>query len=183
MNLFFPNLTKNIIMHLTSTIMSSHTVFNYIMEHKENEFILLKNELLISDVNNKLIIIISLIKNILDKNNITNIDELIKNYKKPLVELLDDFSVISYKEIPTDNSINLPEPIKISLNSTLDVIEQINQVLHSIHDKIVNHKKSYIKYVSRINVHSELQQIKTLDIIFDKRLKMLLDLLVVYKIC
>ena len=43
--------------------------------------------------------------------------------------------------------------------------------------KIVNHKKSYIKYVSRINVHSELQQIKTLDIIFDKRLKLLLDLL------
>ena len=110
-----------------------------------------------------------------------------KNYKKPLVELLDiendnDLSIINYKEIPSDNSINLPEPIKISLNSTLDIIEQINQVLHSIHDKIVNYKKSYIKYVSRINVHNELQQIKTLDIIFDKRLKMLLDLLVIYDI-
>jgi len=187
MNLFFPNFTKNIIMHLTSTIMSSHTVFNYIMEHKENEFILLKNELVISDINIKLIIITSLIKNILNNNNINNIDELIKNYKKPLVELLDiendnDLSIINYKEIPSDNSINLPEPIKISLNSTLDIIEQINQVLHSIHDKIVNYKKSYIKYVSRINVHNELQQIKTLDIIFDKRLKMLLDLLVIYDI-
>ncbi len=163
--------------------MSSHTVFNYIMTHKEDEFILLQNELLLSDINNKLIIITSLIKNILDKNNITNIDELIKNYKKPLIELLDDFNIVSYQEIPTDNSINLPEPIKISLNSTLDIVEQINKVLHSIHDKIVNHKKSYIKYVSRINVHSELQQIKTLDIIFDERLKLLLDLLLIYNIC
>ena len=163
--------------------MSSHTVFNYIMTHKEDEFILLQNELLLSDINNKLIIITSLIKNILDKNNITNIDELIKNYKKPLIELLDDFNIVSYQEIPTDNSINLQEPIKISLNSTLDIVEQINKVLHSIHDKIVNHKKSYIKYVSRINVHSELQQIKTLDIIFDKRLKLLLDLLLIYNIC
>ena len=40
--------------------MSSHTVFNYIIGHKEDEFLVLQNELLVSDINNKLIIITSL---------------------------------------------------------------------------------------------------------------------------
>jgi len=200
MNLLFPNISKNIIMHLTSTIMSSHTVFNYIIGHKEDEFLVLQNELLVSDINNKLIIITSLIKNIFNNNNITNIDELIKHYKKPLVELIDiqndddpetlrvcqmasDLSIVNYKELtPELTNLTIAEPIKIAINSTLDIIEKINEVLYSIHNKIVTYKKSYTKYISRINVHNELQQIKTLDIIFDKRLKILLDLLLIYKI-
>lgn len=190
MNLLFPNISKNIIMHLTSTIMSSHTVFNYIIGHKEDEFLVLQNELLVSDINNKLIIITSLIKNIFNNNNITNIDELIKHYKKPLVELIDiqnddDLSIVNYKELPFApevTNLTIAEPIKIAINSTLDIIEKINEVLYSIHNKIVIYKKSYTKYISRINVHNELQQIKTLDIIFDKRLKILLDLLLIYKI-
>ena len=190
MNLLFPNISKNIIMHLTSTIMSSHTVFNYIIGHKEDEFLVLQNELLVSDINNKLIIITSLIKNIFNNNNITNIDELIKHYKKPLVELIDiqnddDLSIVNYKDLPFApeiNNLTIAEPIKIAINSTLDIIEKINEVLYSIHNKIVTYKKSYTKYISRINVHNELQQIKTLDIIFDKRLKILLDLLLIYKI-
>jgi hypothetical protein len=188
MNLLFPNISKNIIMHLTSTIMSSHTVFNYIIGHKEDEFLVLQNELLVSDINNKLIIITSLIKNIFNNNNITNIDELIKHYKKPLVELIDiqnddDLSIVNYKELPLEvTNLTIAEPIKIAINSTLDIIEKINEVLYSIHNKIVTYKKSYTKYISRINVHNELQQIKTLDIIFDKRLKILLDLLLIYKI-
>ena len=202
MNLLFPStISKNIIMHLTSTIMSSHTVFNYIIGHKEDEFLVLQNELLVSDINNKLIIITSLIKNIFNNNNITNIDELIKHYKKPLVELIDiqnddDLSIVNYKELPVElcrkpegldltpelTNLTIAEPIKIAINSTLDIIEKINEVLYSIHNKIVTYKKSYTKYISRINVHNELQQIKTLDIIFDKRLKILLDLLLIYKI-
>ena len=190
MNLLFPNISKNIIMHLTSTIMSSHTVFNYIIGHKEDEFLVLQNELLVSDINIKLIIITSLIKNIFNNNNITNIDELIKHYKKPLVELIDiqnddDLSIVNYKELPFApevTNLTIAEPIKIAINSTLDIIEKINEVLYSIHNKIVIYKKSYTKYISRINVHNELQQIKTLDIIFDKRLKILLDLLLIYKI-
>jgi len=190
MNLLFPNISKNIIMHLTSTIMSSHTVFNYIIGHKEDEFLVLQNELLVSDINNKLIIITSLIKNIFNNNNITNIDELIKHYKKPLVELIDiqnddDLSIVNYKNLPFApevTNLTIAEPIKIAINSTLDIIEKINEVLYSIHNKIVTYKKSYTKYISRINVHNELQQIKTLDIIFDKRLKILLDLLLIYKI-
>lgn len=48
MNFLFPStISKNIIMHLTSTIMSSHTVFNYIIGHKEDEFLVLQNELLV----------------------------------------------------------------------------------------------------------------------------------------
>lgn len=190
MNLLFPNISKNIIMHLTSTIMSSHTVFNYIIGHKEDEFLVLQNELLVSDINNKLIIITSLIKNIFNNNNITNIDELIKHYKKPLVELIDiqnddDLSIVNYKDLPFApevTNLTIAEPIKIAINSTLDIIEKINEVLYSIHNKIVTYKKSYTKYISRINVHNELQQIKTLDIIFDKRLKILLDLLLIYKV-
>ena len=181
--------------------MSSHTVFNYIIGHKEDEFLVLQNELLVSDINNKLIIITSLIKNIFNNNNITNIDELIKHYKKPLVELIDiqnddDLSIVNYKELPPElcrkpegldlppevTNLTIAEPIKIAINSTLDIIEKINEVLYSIHNKIVTYKKSYTKYISRINVHNELQQIKTLDIIFDKRLKILLDLLLIYKI-
>jgi len=202
MNLLFPStISKNIIMHLTSIIMSSHTVFNYIIGHKEDEFLVLQNELLVSDINNKLVIITSLIKNIFNNNNITNIDELIKHYKKPLVELIDiqnddDLSIVNYKELPPElcrkpegldlppevTNLTIAEPIKIAINSTLDIIEKINEVLYSIHNKIVTYKKSYTKYISRINVHNELQQIKTLDIIFDKRLKILLDLLLIYKI-
>ena len=180
--------------------MSSHTVFNYIIGHKEDEFLVLQNELLVSDINNKLIIITSLIKNIFNNNNITNIDELIKHYKKPLVELIDiqndddletlrvcqmasDLSIVNYKDLaPEVTNLTIAEPIKIAINSTLDIIEKINEVLYSIHNKIVTYKKSYTKYISRINVHNELQQIKILDIIFDKRLKILLDLLLIYKI-
>ena len=177
--------------------MSSHTVFNYIIGHKEDEFLVLQNELLVSDINNKLVIITSLIKNIFNNNNITNIDELIKHYKKPLVELIDiqnddDLSIVNYKELPLElcrkpeglevTNLTIAEPIKIAINSTLDIIEKINEVLYSIHNKILTYKKSYTKYISRINVHNELQQIKTLDIIFDKRLKILLDLLLIYKI-
>ena len=136
------------------------------------------------------VIITSLIKNIFNNNNnnITNIDELIKHYKKPLVELIDiqnddDLSIVNYKELaPEVTNLTIAEPIKIAINSTLDIIEKINEVLYSIHNKIVTYKKSYTKYISRINVHNELQQIKTLDIIFDKRLKILLDLLLIYKI-
>ena len=83
---------------------------------------------------------------------------------------------------PEVTNLTIAEPIKIAINSTLDIIEKINEVLYSIHNKIVTYKKSYTKYISRINVHNELQQIKTLDIIFDKRLKILLDLLLIYKV-
>jgi hypothetical protein len=107
-----------------------------------------------------------------------------------------DLSIVNYKELPVEiccklegldlppevTNLTIAEPIKIAINSTLDIIEKINEVLYSIHNKIVTYKKSYTKYISRINVHNELQQIKTLDIIFDKRLKILLDLLLIYKI-
>lgn len=192
MNLLFSNISSNIISKLTSTILSSHSVLNYIMTRKENEIELLQNELLSSDINNKLSIILSLIKNILRVNNVDNIEELIANYKKPLLEIIDvdnDFSVVSVvstkntnnKNINNDNKL-LPEPIKICVNSTLEIIEKINILLNNIHVKISKYDNSYVKFMYKINVHKELVEIKLLNIIFDKRLKLLIDICNLYDI-
>jgi hypothetical protein len=75
---------------------------------------------------------------------------------------------------------NVPEPVKISLNSTLKIIDKINHTLNKIHDKIKIHSSSYLKYVSKLNLSNETDELINLDRIFDKRLGLLLEVLKIY---
>jgi hypothetical protein len=93
--------------------------------------------------------------------------------------LEEGFDMITH--IQNNNIIsNVPEPIKISLNSTLEIIEKINYVLNKIHNKIKNHSASYVKYVSKLNLSNEINELVSFDKIFDKRLGLLLEVLKIY---
>jgi hypothetical protein len=62
----------------------------------------------------------------------------------------------------------------------IEIIDKINLTLNKIHDKIKIYSISYFKYISKLNLSSETDELINLDRIFDKRLGLLLEVLKIY---
>ena len=149
MNLIIPQIVTNEIIFkcvssLSTTILSSYNFYNFIIMNAPNDYQNYQNEIISTDLANKLLIASSLVKDIIKKHHFDSVDKdvpierIIESYKDQIkIEILQDegFDIITHIQ---NNTIiaNVPEPVKISLNSTLEIIDKINGVLEKIHFKI-----------------------------------------------
>lgn len=194
MNIIIPHLvTQDIIVKcvssLTSSIISSYNLYNIIITHSisQSYYQNYQNQITSIDLANKLLLASSIIKDIVKKHHFKtesniSVEKIIELYKDEFkIEFVgeEDFDMITH--IQNNNIISdVPEPIKISLNSTLEIIEKINYVLNKIHNKIKTYSHSYVKYVSKLNLSEETGELICLDMIFDKRFCLLLEVLKIY---
>jgi hypothetical protein len=195
MNFILPQLiTRDIIVKcvssLSTSILSSYNLYNIIINNRlssHSDYQIYQNQIISTDLANKLLIASSLIKDIIKKNHSTtesniSIEKIIELYKDELkidTSEEEDFDIITH--IQNNNILsNVPEPIIISLNSTIEIIDKINHTLNKIHNKIKIYSASYFKYVSKLNLSYETDELINLDKIFDKRLGLLLEVLKIY---
>ncbi len=194
MNIIIPQIVTNEIIFkcitsLSSTILSSYNFYNFIITNASNDYLDYQKEITSTDLANKLLVASSLIKDIIKKHHFDSvnknipIEKIIETYKEQVkIEILQDegFDIITHIQ---NNSIiaDVPEPVKISLNSTLDAIDKINIILEQIHIKINSYSNSYTKYVTKLNIKQEVEKLISLDLIFEKRLKLLFEIVLIYK--
>jgi hypothetical protein len=179
-------LTKDIIIHcmssLTTSIMSIHNIYNFIIEHKSNDVQLYQEELVKTDLINNILIATAIIKDILRKHHFTKEDDLHKIFKECSLykcEFEDDFNIVSFID---EHKIiaNIPQPVQISLRITLEVIDRINELLDKVKNKIIKYDKSFSKYFNRLYLKTELEQIQTNNKLFEKRLTQLIEIIKIY---
>ena len=91
----------------------------------------------------------------------------------------ENFILIDYSE-KIDVFTEIPECIKLALISTLEIITILNNEINKVHNKIQNHHKRWISYVYSIKIQQEMDTILEHNIIFDKRLKLLFQVLHAY---
>jgi len=195
MNIILPQLiTQDIIIKcvtsLSTSILSSYNLYNMIITNSsipQSDYQNYQNQIISTDLANKLLFASSIVKDIVKRHHFNTdsnvpIEKIIELYKDELkVDVLIDEGFDMITHIQNNNIIsNVPEPVKISLNSTLEIIDKINYILNKIHDKIKNHSLSYLKYVSKLNLSNETDELINLDKIFDKRLGLLLEVLKIY---
>ena len=190
MNYILPFVTYNainsIIISLSLSLTSSQNVFKFIINHTDSDYLIYQHQLETTDLHNKLNITICLIKDIIRKHcykkNI-DIENLIDSLIKPDYEfdnnVENDFTIIN---LINNTSIDISEPIKISLLSTLEIINKINGVLEKIQQKILAHQNSYFKSIIKINIHHEVNRTIHLTNIFNSRLEILFNILQIYSI-
>ena len=170
--LFSYNVMFYSITSISTYIVSTQNIFNFIINHKDNDYIVLQQKLQSIDLINKLNIVNSLIKTIIKKYNI-NIDELLES-KQIKYNISDDFLVVEMDNMKS-NIVN--EPIKISIISVLEMIIKINNILEIIKNKIMIHNKSFFKMFNTLHIHNEINQIISLNGIFNDRLQLLFEIL------
>ena len=175
MDYIIPLLSYNVIFYsitsISTYLVSTQNVCKFIIDHKDNDYIIFQQKLESIDLINKLNIVNSLIKTIVKKYNI-NIDELLES-KQIKENTLDDYLMIELHNI--NNITN--EPIKISILSVLEIIIKINNLLEIIKNKIIEHNRSYIRILYTLNIHNEINKIISLNNIFNDRLQLLFEIL------
>jgi len=182
-----PLLTCNTLFYamsaLSTSITSSQNVFKFISEHKDCDSILFKKEIEICDLQNKLDIIESLILDVVKRYSKTKeeYEQIKTNILSPIFEIkeISDYSVIE-QNIKLEVLDRIEEPLKISLISTSDIVQNINITLENIYDKIKNHKNSYLNKLVTLCLQIELNNLRHQINILDKRMLLLLELLKIY---
>lgn len=173
MDYLIPYFSYNIVFYsitsISTYIVSTQNIFNFILDHKDNDHVILQHKLESIDLINKLNIVNSLINHIVKKYNI-NIDELLET-KQIKDNVSDDYLMIDMSSSTTN------EPVKISILSVLEIIIKINNTLKIIKDKIIAYNKSYFKIFSTLNIHGEINKIISLNNIFNDRLQLLFEIL------
>jgi len=190
MNVLLPTLSSDIIYYcitsLSTSISSTQNLYNFIINysHTNNDYIVYQNKLINTDIPNKLQVSSLLITDIIkkyhlsDKEDINLAEWVEKNCNLNVIED-DEFSVVS--NIKNNNIISdLPKPLKLILQSTLEIITNINETLKMIQNKINQYNISYFSYFYKLNIHDDVNKLVTYCDIFDKRLTMLFDILKVY---
>ena len=190
MNVLLPTLSSDIIYYcitsLSTSISSTQNLYNFIINysHTNNDYIVYQNKLINTDIPNKLQVSSLLITDIIkkyhlsDKEDINLVEWVEKNCNLNVIED-DEFSVVS--NIKNNNIISdLPKPLKLILQSTLEIITNINETLKMIQNKINQYNISYFSYFYKLNIHDDVNKLVTYCDIFDKRLTMLFDILKVY---
>ena len=184
-----PVITCNMLFYsmsaISSSITSSQNVFKFISEHKDSDITIFKNEVEIMDLENKLKIVEALIFDVLKKyyTNDADFETIKKSIKNPLITYEDsggeDYSVIEMTDKMTFFN-KIDEPIKQSLLTTSEIIQSINANMSLIKDKIEKHEKSYLNKVMALSLQSDINKLKKEVSILDKRLDLLLKLLMIY---
>lgn len=153
--------------------------FNYSnSNYEELQIFMEKNDLI-----NKLIITIGIIKDIIKKHSDSKQIDFDKIFDMANMNFMsktindDDYQIINidYSHIVVD----IPEPVKISILSTLEIIHKLNIVFDSIHKKIIQYSNSYFNFYG-LNVGNEIKHITFYNEIFNSRLNLLLSVINIY---
>ena len=244
MALIISSITNDIIIktitNITTSVISTHSLFMWFIDHKNNDYNEYKRKIVATDLHNKLLIISSLIKDTIKKHYLKkvrqceerekneakitqiigdslvikeetivknrldkkddNIDTIMQNFLNNEIDIvtitnrlndindvnseLVDISDAEYTMI--NNNVKLvmfteiPDPIKLALITTLEIINTINVELSKIHKKIVQHQKSYLSYLYSVKIQEEIDQIYTHNDILDKRVDLLFKVINAY---
>ena len=171
--------------NITTSIVSGHSLFVWFIDYKNSNYNIYKNELKVSDLHNKLLIVSALIKDIFQKyyKNVEFLEQKTLNQKKTLgKEGKEDFEFIE-KDKDLDHNLlsndfsEIPKSIRLALLSTLDIITILNNEINKIHSKIHNHHQRWISYIYSIKIQEEMDTILEHNQIFDKRLNLLFQIL------
>jgi hypothetical protein len=177
--------------NITTSIVSGHSLFVWFIDYKNSNYNIYKNEIKVSDLHNKLLIVSALINDIF-KKYYKNVDFLEQQplYKNTLGHTLghtlgkgkDDFEFID-KENNNDHNLlsndfsEIPKSIRLALLSTLEIITILNNEINKIHSKIHNHHQKWLSYIYSIKIQEEMDTILEHNQIFDKRLNLLFQIL------
>ena len=183
-----PLITCNLLFYsmntLSNSITSTQNVFKFIYEHKDSEYVIYKREIKKFDLLNKMKIIDSLIKDTI-KKYIPNTDEyenFVYSINNPTIinnDNDDNFNMIELKY-----NINLiskiDEPIALSITSIVEIINNINEIIHKIKDKIMIHQQLYFKSFFTLCLNKEISDLNYQNSLLDLRYNMFIDLLKIY---
>jgi hypothetical protein len=182
-----PLLTCNMLFYsitaLSTSITSSQNVVKFISEHKDCDSVIFKNELESLDIENKLKIVESLIYDILKRycKSKDEFEEFKNNINAPIVicNKQDDSNQFEMIELTNRTNIldRIDEPIRYAILSMSEIVQNINELIIEIHEKIVKHKQSYLNKIISLCLKIELNEFKKKVKLFDIRLALLLDLL------
>ena len=79
-----------------------------------------------------------------------------------------------------DICVDLPEPVKVSIATTLEIIHKINIVFEKIQNKIMTYKNSFLK-IYKLNIAYEMGQISLYNDIFHSRLELMIKTIGIYR--
>jgi hypothetical protein len=171
--------------NITTSIVSTHSLFVWFIDYKNNNYTNYKKELKISDVHNKLLIVSALIKDIIKKyyfkdKEDKDIEKFIYDTEKEIIK--DEFLLVNYNNILLTKDFNkifteIPASIKLALISVLEIITILNNEINKIHMKIHDHHKRWISYIYSIKIQEEMDIIIEHNAIFEKRLDLLFQIL------
>jgi hypothetical protein len=91
----------------------------------------------------------------------------------------DDYTIIN-NNVKLVVFIEIPDPIKLALITTLEIINVINTELNKIQTKIQNHKTSFFSYIYSVKIQSEIDKIYEHSDILDKRVDLLFKVISAY---
>jgi hypothetical protein len=193
-----PIITCNMLFYsitiLSTSITSSQNVIKFVTENKTCDSIKFKNELETLDIFHKLQIIESLIFDILTKycNTKEEFDDIKYNILNPTMltkELIeDDFIMVDVNvrniNINISDKYNflnkINEPLKYALFSTIEVVQNINNIITQIYDKIIAHNNSYLKNIITLCLQNDIKILTKYANLLDKRLHLLFKLIKIY---
>lgn len=187
-------IAKDIIFYTITTISTSiisiQNINNFIVNHKDNDYIVFHNLLEKIDLLHNLhltnVLIKDIIKSHTDDKHKSKLNTLFDNIDTYNEQLLDDDTYVSdYNIIARNNEMNdicvdLPEPVKLSIATTLEIIHKINTVFEKIQKKIINYKNSFLK-IYKLNIASEMAQISLYNDIFHSRLELMIKTIGIYQ--
>lgn len=187
MNIIAPIITSEFIFTCISTlstsISSTHNLYNYVVSYSNttSDYQIYKDKLIITDLSNKLNITNIIIKDIIKKYHLSDYERIEKELEEHIlnnnVKIIEenDFSIIT--KITNNSFPNLPEALRVSINSTLEIIIQLYSILENIQSKINYHEISYFKYFYKLNIHDDVSKIIIYNEIFEKRLNLLFEVI------
>ena len=171
---------------MSNSIVSTKNVFNFIYEHKDSDYIIYKNELKSIDLIHKINIINELIfdtikKYIPEKEKYNKFLEYVNN---PIIEVdeINEFDIYSNITINYDVTIinKIDKPILYSILSISEILQNINNIMNNIKNKINKHQQIYFKSIISLCLKNEIIQLKFYSNILDMRYKIFIDLLKIY---
>ncbi len=192
MNLYYyagiPLITCNLLFYsittLSNSITSTQNVFRFVYEHKDNDYLIYKNEIKKFDLLNKIKIIDSLVKDTI-KKYIPNQDEynsFMNSINNPIIEnneKEDNFYMIDLK-YNTDILSKIDEPIIFSIISVIEIINNINSIIFTIKEKIMKHQELYFKSFITLCLKKEISDLNYQNNLLDLRYNMFINLLKIY---
>ena len=182
-----PVITCNIlfysIMSLSNSITSTQNVINFICEHKDNEYIIYKNELKNMDLIHKMKIINELILDTIKKyiKNEEDYNKFLDYINNIVIEEIESecYNILDvYNKIDVIKSID--KPILYAIISISEIIQHINVIINNIKNKIMKYEKIYFKFFINLSLKTELHQLKFYNNLLDMRYKIYIDLLKIY---
>ena len=171
--------------NITTSIISTHSLFVWFIDHKNNDYNVHKRELKLTDLHNKLLIVSALIKDIIKKYHLKdedNVDKIIQTFITDTnTEMTKDgFALIDFNDSKLNVFTEIPDCIKLALICTLEIITILNNEISKIHMKIQDHHKRWMSYIYSIKIQHEMDTILEHNVIFDKRLDLLFKILNAY---